>query len=66
VDWSGPAGRLAGQGSPRTGLLLNPIVPVQRLRCLMLCLFGYHASFRHDVTTFMYQALVDRQMIVSG
>jgi hypothetical protein len=36
------------------------------LRCLTLRLFGYRASFCYDVTAFAYQALVDRQVIVSG
>lgn len=27
---------------------------------------GHNAGFRHDVTAFAYQALVDRQIVVSG
>jgi hypothetical protein len=45
---------------------LDPRVPVQRLPGLVLRLFGHYARFRHDVTMFTYQALVDRQMVVSG
>lgn len=42
------------------------VMPVHCLRHLALCLFGYHTSFRHGITAFTHQALVDRQVIVSG
>ncbi|MER5956501.1 hypothetical protein [Streptomyces sp. NPDC001893] len=39
---------------------------VERSGRLVLRLSGHQAGLRHDVTAFTYQALVDRQMVVSG
>ncbi|WP_329579073.1 hypothetical protein [Streptomyces sp. NBC_01361] len=39
---------------------------VERVGRLVLRLLGHQASLGHDVTAFAYQALVDRQMVVSG
>ncbi|MCZ4507317.1 hypothetical protein O3Q52_03665 [Streptomyces sp. ActVer] len=39
---------------------------VECLGHLALRLLGRHAGFLHDVTALTHQALVDRQMIVSG
>ncbi|MGW2083111.1 hypothetical protein ACWCOW_40640, partial [Streptomyces sp. NPDC001939] len=45
------------------GLWIGCFGPGSRL---VLRLSGHQAGLRHDVTAFTYQALVDRQMVVSG
>lgn len=44
--------------------MLGRIPSGQQHRCLMLHVIGRQPSFGDDVTTFAYQVLIDRQVIV--
>jgi hypothetical protein len=50
----------------RTGRRPNTTVTIERRGRLVQRLSSYQAGLRHDVTTFTYQALVDRQVVDSG
>ncbi|MET7498621.1 hypothetical protein ABZV61_40335 [Streptomyces sp900116325] len=44
--------------------LLGRILSSQQCRCLMLHVIGRQLNFGDDVTTFAYEMLIDRQVIV--
>jgi hypothetical protein len=61
-----PAARSTSYAVILSVVRLGRILSAQQLRCLVLRMCRRHLGFRHRVTSFAHQVLIDRQVIVSG